>query len=62
MKRGRATFELSPAGEMTDVVFAYDDVPRGGPLAGLIGPFLDRQLRRGFGGFLDDLGAAASAV
>lgn len=59
MKKGLATFELADDGDATDFGFDYEYEPRGGPLAALIGPMLDRQFRKGFGGFLDDLETAA---
>jgi carbon monoxide dehydrogenase subunit G len=60
MKRALVEFLLAPAGTGTDVTINYSYEPKGGPLAGLIGRVMDSQLEKGFGGFLDDLGAEAA--
>ena len=58
--RGRMTFLLADDGDGTNVTMDYDYQPRGGPLAVLFGPFVDRMLDKGFNGFLDDLETAAA--
>ena len=60
IKQGRATFSLSATGDSaTNVQIAYEFEPKWGILGILIRPVLDRQLRKGFRGFLTDLDAAA---
>ena len=39
--------------------YAYE--PKGGPLAFIFGPLLDRQMTKGFNGFVDRLEPAAQA-
>jgi uncharacterized protein YndB with AHSA1/START domain len=60
VKRGRVEFLLEPVGPGTKVTVNYSYVPNGGPLAGIVGRVMDPQLQKGFGGFLDDLGAEAA--
>jgi uncharacterized protein YndB with AHSA1/START domain len=60
IKHGRVEFLLEPAASGTTVTLNYSYEPRGGPLSGLVGRVLDPQLEKGFGGFLDDLGAEAT--
>jgi hypothetical protein len=61
LKSGLVTFTLEETEVgSTDVSIVYAYEPRFGPLARLMGPFVDRQLKAGFTGFLDDLEAAAS--
>lgn len=60
IKKGRVEFLLAAAGEGTDATLNYSYEPKGGPLAGLVGWVLDKQLASGFQGFLSDLGAEAS--
>lgn len=60
IKRGRVEFLLEPVGSGTKVTINYSYAPIGGPLAGVVGRVMDPQLRNGFGGFLDDLGAEAA--
>jgi hypothetical protein len=38
---------------------SYGYEPSGGPLAFILGPILDRQMHKGFNGFIDYLEAAA---
>lgn len=61
IKKGLASFELGDAGDKTDFVLTYEYEPGWGPLAFIVGPMLDRQLKSGFGGFIDDLAKAAEA-
>lgn len=55
MRRALATFTLAPADGGTSVTidYAYEPRPR------LLGPVLDRQLAKGFRGFITDLEKAA---
>ena len=59
VKRGLVTFSLVEEGMGTAVTITYEYEPRGGPLASLMGPFVDRALSKGFSGFIADLGAEA---
>lgn len=55
MRHAVATFTLEPAGASTKVTVHYEYEPR----PRLMGPLLDRQLTKGFRGFITDLGAAS---
>lgn len=55
MRRALATFTLEPSGSGTSVTIDYEYEPR----PRLVGALLDRQLAKGFRGFLRDLGGAA---
>ena len=55
------TFTLSDDGEATRFTMSYAYKPKGGPLAFILGPILDRQMNKGFGGFIDSLEQAAQA-
>ena len=59
LKSGLATFELIDGGDVTPTTINYEYEPKGGPLARIFGPMLDRQLTKGFNGFLADLEAEA---
>ena len=61
IKNGLATFDLGDAGDKTEFVLTYEYEPGGGPFKFLMGPMLDWQLKKGFGGFIDDLDKAAQA-
>ena len=61
VKQARQTFTLSDGGETTLFTMSYDYEPKGGPLAFIYGPLLDRQMRKGFNGFIDSLEPAAQA-
>ncbi len=58
VKQATMTFTLTDAGGSTPFTMSYDYEPKGGPLALLYGPILDRLLRKGFGAFIADLGPA----
>ena len=60
IKRGRVEFLLAPVDSGTEVTLTYSYEPNGGPFAALVGRMMDPQLEKGFGGFLDDLGAEAA--
>ena len=60
VKQARMTFTLS-GGDTTVVTMSYDYEPKGGPLAFILGPILDRQMEKGFNGFIDYLEPAAQA-
>ncbi len=53
------TLEPSSAGERTRTVVDYRYRAKGGPFRSLLGRLLDRQLSKGFAGFLTDLETAA---
>ena len=61
VKQARMTFTLSGGGETTLFTMSYDYEPKGGPLAFIYGPLLDRQMNKGFNGFIDYLEPAAQA-
>jgi hypothetical protein len=61
VKQARQTFTLSDSGETTLFTMSYDYEPKGGPLAFIYGPLLDRQMNKGFNGFIDSLEPAAQA-
>ncbi|MGI9646498.1 MAG: SRPBCC family protein [Ilumatobacteraceae bacterium] len=59
VKGATMTFSRSDAGDTTDITMSYDYQPKGGPLGYIIGPMLDRQMHKGFSGFIDLLETAA---
>ena len=59
VKQASQTFTLSDDGDATRFTMSYDYEPKGGPLAFILGPMLDRQMSKGFNGFIDNLGPAA---
>jgi hypothetical protein len=61
VKQATMTFTLSGTGETTLLTMSYDYEPKGGPLAFILGPILDRQMNKGFNGFIDYLEPAAQA-
>ena len=61
VKQASQTFTLSDDGENTRFTMSYDYEPKGGPLAFILGPILDRQMNKGFNGFIDSLEPAAQA-
>ncbi len=61
IKSGLASFSMTDAGDETSFEVSYDYQPRFGPLGSLLGPVLDKQFKKGFSGFLDDLETAAKA-
>ena len=61
LKSATMTFTLSGDGDTTTFTMSYDYDPKGGPLAVVFGPFLDRQMAKGFNGFVDSLEPAAQA-
>ncbi len=61
VKQATMTFTLSDGGETTVFTMSYDYQPKGGPLAFVFGPLLDRQMKKGFNGFVDSLELAAQA-
>lgn len=60
--RGSATFRLTDGGDSTPTTIDYQYETKWGPLGKLMGPLLDKQLSRGFNGFLEDLETAAKAA
>ncbi len=61
VKQATMTFTLSDGGETTPFTMSYDYEPKGGPLAFIYGPMLDRQMKKGFNGFIDNLEPTAQA-
>ena len=61
VKQAMMTFTLSGEDETTHMTMSYDYEPKGGPLAFVLGPILDRQMHKGFNGFIDYLVPAAQA-
>jgi uncharacterized protein YndB with AHSA1/START domain len=61
VKQARMTFTLSGGGETTLFMMSYDYEPKGGPLGFILGPILDRQMNKGFNGFIDSLELEAQA-
>ncbi len=61
LKNGLVSFSMADAGDETSFEVNYDYQPRFGPLGSLLGPILDKQFKKGFSGFLDDLETAAKA-
>lgn len=60
IRNGQVTFTLGGGDDgVTPTELRYAYAPRFGPLGAVIAPLLDRQLRRGFTGFLEDLSTAA---
>ncbi len=55
VKQATMTFTLSDGDEDTPLTMSYDYEAKGGPLAFLYGPMLDRQMKNGFNGFIDNL-------
>ena len=60
VKQARMTFTLS-GNETTVFGMNYEYEPKGGPLAFILGSILDRQMTKGFNGFIDYLEPAAQA-
>ncbi len=61
VKRATMTMTLSGGGEATQFEMSYDYEARGGPLAFILGPMLDRQMGKAFEGFMDNLEVTAQA-
>jgi len=61
IKSGLVSFTLAESDGATEVTLSYDYEPKGGPLAAFVGPFLDKQLTKGFTGFLSQLEPAAQS-
>ena len=61
IKQATMTFTLSDGGETTPFTMSYDYEPKGGPLAFIYGPMLDRLMKKGFNGFIDNLEPTAQA-
>ena len=59
LKSATMTFSLADDGDNTPFTMSYDYQPKGGPLARLFGPMMDRQMKKGFSGFIDQLERAA---
>ncbi|MDJ0767335.1 MAG: SRPBCC family protein [Ilumatobacter sp.] len=61
VKAATMTFTMSDSGDTTPFTMSYAYEPKGGPLAFIFGPLLDRQMTKGFNGFVDSLEPAAQA-
>jgi uncharacterized protein YndB with AHSA1/START domain len=61
VKQASMTFTLADGGDTTPFTMSYDYEPKGGPLAFILGPLMDRQMGKGFNGFIDSLEPAAQA-
>ena len=61
VKQASITFTLGDGGETTPLTMSYDYEPKGGPLALILGPIMDRQMSKGFSGFIDYLEPAAQS-
>jgi len=62
IKKGLVTFDLTAQGDdLTTVTVDYDYETKWGLLGRAMGGLLDRQLTRGFDGFLTDLDTAATS-
>ena len=61
IRQATMTFTLSDNDATTPFSMSYDYEPKGGPLALVYGPILDRLLAKGFNDFIEDLGPAAQA-
>lgn len=55
IKSGRVTFSLDEGDSATPTEVHYAYETKFGPIGKLMGPMLDGQLKKGFGGFLEDL-------
>jgi uncharacterized protein YndB with AHSA1/START domain len=62
IKQATMTLTLSGSGETTPCTMSYDYEPKGGPLALVFGPMLDKQMKKAFHGFMDNLESAAQAA
>jgi uncharacterized protein YndB with AHSA1/START domain len=61
IKQATMTLTLSDGGQTTPCTMSYDYEPKGGSLAFVFGPMLDRQMKKAFHGFMDNLESAAQA-
>ena len=59
IRSGEVTFTLDEADGDTPTELRYAYQPKFGPLGSLMGPMIDRQLTKGFEGFLSELETAA---
>lgn len=59
IKHATVTFTLDSDGVRTPTTIEYRYAPKGGPIGRMMGPLLDRQLAKGFAGFLVDVEGAA---
>ena len=59
VKQATMTLTLADGGETTPFAMSYDYEPKGGPVAFILGPILDRQMKKAFHGFIDNLESAA---
>jgi len=62
IKSGLASFDFGEADAVTPTRLRYQYETKWGPIGRLMGSMLDKQLQKGFTGFLADLETAAQAV
>lgn len=62
IKQATMTLTLSGGGDSTSCTMAYEYEPKGGPLGVLFGPMLDKQMKKAFSGFMDNLDTAARSA
>ncbi|MCP4959020.1 MAG: SRPBCC family protein [Actinomycetia bacterium] len=62
IKAATMTLALSGGGDTTPCTMTYDYEPKGGALAFVFGPMLDRQMKKAFQGFMENLETAAQAA
>ena len=61
IKQATMTLTLADGGDTTPCTMTYDYEPKGGPLAVIFGPIMDRQMKKAFQGFMENLETAAQA-
>lgn len=61
VKAASMTFLLADRGDSTALTMRYEYDPKGGVLAAMLGPMMDKQMHKGFNGFVDNLEPAAQA-
>jgi uncharacterized protein YndB with AHSA1/START domain len=61
VKQATMTMTVSDGGETTPFTMSYDYEAKGGLLAFIFGPMLDRQMKKAFNGFMDNLESAGQA-
>lgn len=62
IKAATMTLTLSDGGDTTHCTMTYDYEPKGGPLAFVLGPIMDGQMKKAFQGFMENLESAAQAA
>lgn len=62
IKKATMTLTLADDGNTTPCTMSYDYEPKGGPLAVVFGPLLDRQMEKAFRSFMENLESAAQGA